>query len=279
MSLSKEQTEEVDSCMLQLTAIDREICEEMERSTDKRNEVRNFISEVIAAEDKFNSTFDNTEEGKVAFSKSVETMIEALAFETFKVEITGHETKKGRVTFTRDGKLFLPEIQLLTIQDTENATSKQAASIVIEIAIVLLLMAKVKDPLSEERFKKAIEELEPSMSKIKDALRNLAFTWKHNSDIKAHAAALLLFLKQIYHDGILTKCIIIIISNMGWIQRAKALGHIFMFIKRTCRHPKSLLKRIEAVLKEKAAGKLTEKIANLIKISECQEILDSNYIL
>lgn len=231
--------------MLQLKTLDIEAYDEIGRAKDKEDELWNLMSEVIVAEDTLNSTFDKTKEGRAAFDKSVTTIVAALVFETFHLEILELEGKEGLVTFTRDGTTFLPEIQLLTVRDTENATSKQAASIVIEIAVVLILMAGVNDPLSKERLKQVIETLEPYMARISDALRNLAFIWKNNSDIKARAVSLLTFLKQIYHDGVLFKCIKLILANLSWIQRAKALVKIIMFIKRNCRQPQSILSRIE----------------------------------
>lgn len=271
--------DELKLCMLQLKTLDIEAYDEIEKAKDKEDELWNIMSDVIVAEDTLHSTFDKTKEGRAAFDKSVTTINAALVFETFHLEIIELEGKEGLVTFTRDGTTFLPEIQLLTVRDTENATSKQAASIVIEIAVVLILMAEVNDPLSRERLKQVIEELEPYMARLSDALRNLAFIWKNNSDTKARAVSLLTFLKQIYHDRVLIKCIQLILANLGWFQRAQALMRINFFFHRNCRQPESILSRIEKILESKAAGKFVKKIVNLVKISECQSKLDPSYIL
>lgn len=265
--------------MLQLKRHDERAYAEMCKSKASRDEIYKKISEVITAENKLSSIFRESEaEGNSEFKGSMKAMIDALQFETFLLNVKRETGKDALVTCTRAGKPFLQDIQLLTTYDTETATDRQGASLVLEITVVLLSLVNVNISLTTKETEEAIKELLPTMKRIADALQNLANAWKHNTDISSRTQALFAFIKQIYNVGVLMAAVRTVIQFLPWMERLIAIGRVLAFIRTVCRNPKSILERIKKVLME--AGKVfLQKIMTVVAISEVREFLDPNYIL
>ncbi|KAJ8046938.1 hypothetical protein HOLleu_05784 [Holothuria leucospilota] len=208
----------------------------------------------------------------------IQLIKDGLNIPTFRLEIA-KEQDMHLLQFTREGKQFLPERKLASIEDIDWGTAMQYASILVEGILLALSATGISLSPSGEEINEACREtcaaIENS-SAMQRALEAFVEAWNAAGDGAAgyweKAKALFYLLKDSYSAGIFWNVVKIVCSNMSWFDWVWTSAKVTaMIVAAFATDGAALI--AEMALSIMSAVDFARKIANINQLSELKKSL------
>ncbi len=200
----------------------------------------------------------------------IEMIKEGLTIPTYKINITKTGARGNHsVDITRDGKLFKPSRELVTLEDINWATILQYASIIVEAVLLVLSAVGIKVAVSESVIDKVAQETAEaveSSSVLQKAVQELQRVFEDSSSTAFQKAKAIFYLiKDSYSAGILWNIIKGLCVNMSYLDWIKTAGIVTaMIVAALATDGVALIAKI--VLALNSAYEFVKKLANLTEL-------------
>ncbi|XP_063956667.1 uncharacterized protein LOC135154453 [Lytechinus pictus] len=194
-------------------------------------------------------------------------MARALGKKTFVMTVEGQVAK-----VTRDGAMFLPDINLTCLSSNRNKASQlQIASIVVECIILLLELIGINIPDDEEEVKRAIQIALDALGKSKTLIDDVDKIQKDckNGDYLAMAKDMIVLVVDSFNEDVFWDITEALLSEMKWYDWIITSAQIAAFIAMLVA-TEGVAEIAELVAELADAAFFLEKLANLANLQEIE---------
>ena len=237
------------------------------------DEVKDAARQIAAEELKMSEHFPCTEsEIATQLSKHlpetrVKAIKEGLAIPTYQMRLNKRPDGKVWADITREGKTFMPSVQLDTTSNIDIATYIQMASIIVEAVLLGMSAAgitvEVSDAVIQQTAEEGVTAVESS-SVLQQAVQNLEEAFENGTALQK-ATAIFNLIKDTKSANILWTIVKGLCKNMSWVDWLKTSAMVSaMLVAVLATDGVALIAKI--VLALNSAYEFVKKVANISEL-------------